>query len=92
MAFYSLISYKDPKIGAWTIPQAIQGADKESLDFFRQNMERTIKAGKIEKSSDGLECYRIGVFDDDTGKIHLLEQPEHIIDLHAPKDEHEARA
>lgn len=87
MAKYSLISYHDPKIGSWTIPQPIQGIGEEAISDFVQNMERTIKAGKVAPENDGFECFRIGVFDDDEGKIIALPQPEHLIDLHYLKKE-----
>ena len=90
MAKYSLISYKDPKIGSWTIPQPIQGIGDEAIEAFVQNMQRTIKAGKVPLESDGFECYRIGIFDDDEGKLIPLPQAQHLIDLHHVKIEETA--
>lgn len=84
MARYSLISYHDPKIDSWTIPQPIQGVSDEAIDAFIQNMQRTIKAGKVAPENDGFECFRIAIFDDDTGQIIPCPSKEHLIDLHAP--------
>ena len=58
MAKYSLISYKDPKIGSWTVPQPIQGIGDEAIEAFVQNMQRTIKAGKVSPENDGFEFHR----------------------------------
>ena len=85
MARYSLISYHDPKVGAWTIPEPILGCDEESIKNFVQQIERTIKAGKVKAENDGFECFRVGVFDDDEGKIYPC-APEHLVDLHAPQE------
>ena len=86
MAKYSLISYHDPKINSWTLPQPVNGIGEEAMQDFVQNVERTIKAGKVAPENDGFECYRVAVFDDDTGEIIVCPVKEHLIDLHAQKE------
>lgn len=83
MAKFSLISYHDPKIDSWTVPQPINGVGEEAIQDFIQNMSRTIKAGKVAPENDGFECYRVAIFDDDTGQIIPCPSKEHLIDLHA---------
>ena len=81
MALHSLISYRDPVIDAWTVPQLIPGASEEVIKNFVEGLERTIRAGKVVKENDGFECYRVGVFDDNSGKVAVPEHPEFLIRL-----------
>lgn len=92
MAYYSMISYYDPKVEAWTIPEAFLGADEESVKSFVQKLSRTMRAGMVAPENDGFQCFRVAVFDDDSCKFTVFEHPQHLIDLVVNKDVPEVKA
>lgn len=70
---YTAISYSDIKLGTWTCPQFIPGIEEESLENFKIGIERTCRLGRIAPENEGLDCYKIGTFDDEKGTYETCE-------------------
>ena len=77
---YTAISYNDVKVKTWTAPQFFPGIEEESVENFKQSMERTCKLGRIAPENVGIDCYKVGTFDDETG-IYTSCTPEFLVRL-----------
>ena len=70
---YTAISYNDVKVKTWTAPQFFPGVEEESVNNFVTGVERTCSLGRIAPENEGIDCYKIGFFDDETGIFERCE-------------------
>lgn len=77
---YMSISYFDFKVKTWTAPQFVPGVDEEAKKNFIEGITRTCKLGRIAPENEGLDCYKIGEFDDNTG-VYTPVTPEPLVKL-----------
>lgn len=81
---YTLISYRNPVIDTWTIPQPIQGVGDEAEQVFITGTKRACLLGQVPEQNIGMEAYAVGTFGDGTGKITVFDQPRLLVTLTIP--------
>lgn len=81
---YTLISYRNPVIDTWTIPQPIAGVGEAAEREFIIQTKRACLLGQVKAENIGMEAYVMGTFADGTGKIEVLSQPRLLVVLTIP--------
>lgn len=65
---YTAISYHNVQVSTWSIPQFLPGIEEEVIENFKINCERSMKLKRILPENEGLDVYKVGYYDDDTGE------------------------
>ncbi len=81
---YTLISYRNPVIDTWTIPQPIAGVGEGAEREFIINTKRACLLGQVPQQNIGMEAYAVATFADGTGKITVFDQPRLLVVLTIP--------
>lgn len=83
---YTLISYRNPVIDTWTIPQPIAGVGEKAEREFVINTKRACLLGQVPPQNIGMEAWVVATFADGTGKIEVLEKPRLLVTLTIPSN------
>lgn len=81
MAQYTLVSFYDEELPAWTLPQGVRGVEKTDIEAYKEDLIRSCRKGNVSPSNIGLMVFVIGQFDDNTGKVEMLDQPVFLLQL-----------
>lgn len=81
---YTLISYRNPVIDTWTIPQPIAGVGEGAEREFIINTKRACLLGQVPQQNIGMEAYAVATFADGSGKIQVFDQPRLLVVLTIP--------
>lgn len=81
---YTLISYRNPVIDTWSIPQPIQGVGEAAERDFIIGTKRACLLGQVPAQNIGMEAYVVATFADGSGKIEVLPQPRLLVTLTIP--------
>lgn len=72
---YTVISYRNPILDTFTLPQFIQGTGDEVLNDLVLQTKRSCLLGQVDKRNIGLEVCHLGYFSDKDAKFDLFKEP-----------------
>lgn len=82
MAKMLLFAFKEVKTHSFSAPHVSTGSGEEAKKDLKEAYDRMTNSGKVRPEDDGLEVHILGIFDDNTAKFEILDEPEYLTTIY----------